>query len=131
MIMGQIEKRLLVWMIAIALAAIVGMIAAGHWRFATGFAIGAAVAILGYLWLCEIAANALDSGGGRVPKMLVFKLIIRYPLLFGTLYLFYRTNWLSTWAVLAGLSVPVASGIVEGLYQVEGMLFHSRIQPER
>jgi hypothetical protein len=112
------ETRLLAWMIAIALAADLGISLGGHFRFAAGFATGAAIALLGYAWLRELVAGALNSGNGRVPKMLVLKLVLRYPLLFGTLYIFYRTNWLSAWAVLAGLSVPLAGAIAEGLYQL-------------
>jgi hypothetical protein len=129
-IAGPTETRLLVWMVGIVLAAAVASMAAGHFRFTAGFATGASIAVLGYLWLRDIAAKALDSGTGRVPKRLVIKLIIRYPLMFGSLYLFYRTNWLSGWAVLAGLSVPLASGLIEGLYQVEQVLLNSRTQPE-
>ncbi|HTV56735.1 MAG TPA: ATP synthase subunit I [Terriglobia bacterium] len=130
MVTSRTETRLLVWMIAIALPVTLGMIAAGFPKFAMAFVTGTAVALLGYLWLCDLAASALGSGNGRVPKRLVLKLVIRYPLLFGTLYFFYRTNWLSIWAVLAGLSVPMASGVVEGFYQLEGILFHSRTQAE-
>jgi ATP synthase I chain len=130
MITGQTEKRLLVWMIALALPAALGMVAAGYSRFAMGFATGSIVALLGYIWLCDLATSALDSGNARLPKRVVFKLIIRYPLLFGTLYFFHRTNWLSAWAVLVGLSVPLASGLIEGVYQVERSLFPSRTQPE-
>lgn len=125
-ISDQAEIRLFMWMVAIALAAGLGISATGHLWFAAGFATGAAIALLGFVWLRDLAAGALDSSNGRVPKGLVLKLVIRYPLLFGTLYLFHRTNWLPTWAVLAGLSVPVAGGIVEGLYQVEEMIFSSR-----
>jgi hypothetical protein len=130
MITGQTETRLLVWMVAIALPVTLGTAAAGYPRFAIGFVVGAGVALLGFIWLCDLAASALDSRTGRVPKKLVFKLIIRYPLVFGTLYFFNRTNWLSIWAVLAGLSVPLASGVLEGVYQLEGILFHSQTQPE-
>ncbi len=103
----------------------------GHLRFAAGFVCGGAIAILGYFWLQEIAMGALDSGRSHVSKRLVFELVIRYPLLFGTLYLFYRTNWLPIWAVLAGLSVPLAGAVAECVYQMQGMLFPSRTQPGR
>jgi hypothetical protein len=113
-------------MVGIALAAGSGLCLTGCFRLAAGFGAGAAIALLGYVWLWDLAAGALDSGNGRVPKWLVFKLVIRYPLLFGSLYLFYRTNWLSAWAVFAGLSIPLAGGMIEGLYQLGGMVFLSR-----
>ena len=126
MIASQTETRLLGWMIGIALAAGVGICLSGHLRFAAGFATGAAIAVVGYIWLCEFTAKALDSRSGRLPKMLVFKLVLRYPLLFGALYLFHRTNWLPAWAVLAGLLVPLAGAVTEGFYQLHGMLYVSR-----
>jgi hypothetical protein len=128
MITNQPEARLLVWMGAIALPLTLGIVATGHPKFAIGFVAGAVVALLGYLWLCELAATALDSGNRRVLKALVFKLIIRYPLFFGTLYFFSKTNWLPAWAVLAGLSLPLAGAVAEGLYQVQSLVFPSRSQ---
>ncbi len=126
MITTNTETRLLRWMVFISAAVLLAMLLAASLRFAAGFACGTAVSILGYLWLQKAVGHALDSGTGRVSKKLVFELIIRYPLLFGTLYLVYRTNWLSIWAVLAGLSVPMAGAAAEGLYQVKGMLSPSR-----
>lgn len=126
MIPVQIEARLLVWMEGLALAVAAGAAASGHFRFASGFMIGAAIALLGFVWLRDAARKALDSGSGRISKMLVLKLLIRYPLLFGAIYFFFRTEWLPGWAVLGGLSIPLAGAVAECLYQIKEMVFSSR-----
>lgn len=127
---SRIEARLLTWMLAVSTAVILAGMLMGHLRFAAGFAAGAAISILGAVWLEEAVSGALrgvvDNSAKFMTKELVFKLIIRYPLLLGALYLFYRTKWLHVWAVLAGLFVPLAGGVVECLYQVGGILFPSQ-----
>ena len=123
---GQIERRLLGWMIVLGAAATLVVAALWHVTFAAGIATGAAIAILGYVWLLEALSAALGSEAARFTKGLVIKLVIRYPILVGVLYLFYRTKWLPVEAVLAGLFVPLAGGVVECLYQAGGLVFQSR-----
>ena len=123
---GQIERRLLRWMITLGVVATLGIALSMHGKFAAGVGIGSAIAILGYVWLLDALAAALESERARLTKGLVIKLMLRYPILLGALYLFYRTKWLPLGAVLAGLFVPLAGGVVECLYQVYGMVFPSR-----
>lgn len=123
---AQIERRMLKWMVVVGCA---GSAAAAVFlpaSFAGGVAVGAAVSVLGYFWLMEGMSTALNAGQARLTKGLVIKLILRYPILLGALYLFYRTNWLPAIAVLAGLFVPLAGGVVECLYQVGGMVLQAR-----
>jgi ATP synthase I subunit len=103
-----------------AAAALVGSVAltTGHARFAGGFALGSLVAILGYSWLHQAIQRALAFSPGRLPKGLIVKFAVRYPLLLGVVFLFYRTRWLPFNAVLAGLMVPVAGALLECFYQV-------------
>lgn len=123
---AQIERRLLWWMIAVGVAASVATAALFRATFAAGVALGAAISVSGYFWLMEAASNALSGSDTQRTKGLVIKLILRYPILLGVLYLFYRTKWLPTGAVLAGLFVPLAGGVVECLYQVRVMVFPAR-----
>lgn len=118
---SQIERRLLGWMVAAAAAATLAGAAIWGATFAAGIAAGAVVAILGYAWLLEALSAALAGQSARLAKGLVIKLVLRYPILLGILYLFYRTKWLPVEAVLVGLFVPLAGGVVECLYQVGGM----------
>ncbi len=129
---SRIEARLLTWMLIVSAVVILASLGVSHLRFAAGFACGAALSILGAVWLEEAVAAALRGVADRSAKLatkeLVFKVIVRYPLLLGALYLFYRTHWLPAWAVLAGLFVPLAGGVVECLYQLGGILFPSKPQ---
>lgn len=122
----QIERRLLRWMIILAGLATLGIAVFMREKVAAGVAAGAAIAILGYVWLLDAMSRVLDRGEARLTMGLVIKLILRYPILLGALYLFYRTKWLPVGAVLAGLFIPLAGGVVECLYQVCGMAFRSR-----
>lgn len=127
----KVEVRLLQWMLLLGSFGTIGIALTGHMRFAAGFLTGAGIAVLGFTWLERVVVCALDAAAGcapRVPKGLVLKLILRYPIAFGILYIFYRTGWLPIWAVVGGLSVPLAGGVLEGLFQVGGMLFfpHAR-----
>jgi ATP synthase I subunit len=112
------EARLPRWMAAAAALVVGAALGTGHARFAGGFALGSLVAILGYSWLHQATARALAFSQGRLTKGLVIKFAVRYPLLLGVVFLFYRTGWLPFDAVLAGLMVPVAGAMLECFYQV-------------
>lgn len=107
-----------------AAGALIGL-ASRHGRFAAGFALGAAAAILAYSWLHQGVVAALDLGQTRVPKRMVLKLAVRYPLALAVLFLFYRTGWLPFQAIVAGLLVPAAGALVECFYQAGQALFGS------
>ncbi|PYV19697.1 MAG: hypothetical protein DMG21_00695 [Acidobacteria bacterium] len=121
-VLDRAEARLPRWMAAAAALVTGGALAIGHARFAAGFALGALVAILGYSWLHQAIERALTFSQGRLPKGLIAKLAVRYPLLLGAVFLFYRTGWLPFDAVLAGLMVPVAGAMLECFNQVGGAL---------
>jgi len=122
--LAKAEARLPRWMALCAVVTFVAVLAAGRFRFAGGFALGAALAVLAYRWLHQAVAAALSAGegSGRVPKTMVFKLVIRYPLAFGAVYLFYRTRLLPFEGVIAGLFVPVAGVLMECLFQLGGVI---------
>src|SRR5215472_12632672 len=104
---ARAEARLPQWMTRVAAVAFVALLASGHARAATGFALGALVAILNYRWLHQAVALLMGAGQPRVPKRVILKLAVRYPLAFAGIYLFYRTGWLPVGALMAGLFVPV------------------------
>jgi hypothetical protein len=112
------EARLPRWMAGVAAAGTLIALASGHGRMAAGFLLGAATAVLAYSWLHQTVAALLDLGRTRVPKRMVLKVAIRYPLAFGLMYLFYRTGWVPLPAVIAGLFVPAAGALIECVLQV-------------
>ncbi|HUI41847.1 MAG TPA: ATP synthase subunit I [Terriglobia bacterium] len=108
-------QRLPRWMMAAAAAGVLGAFASGHGRAAAGFAVGSAAAILAYWWLQRALEGALSSGQPRLPQGTVLKLAARYPLLLGVVALFYRTGWLPSRAVMAGLFVPLVGVLIESV----------------
>ncbi|HEV2176716.1 MAG TPA: ATP synthase subunit I [Terriglobia bacterium] len=124
--LAKAEARLPRWMALCAVGAFVAALSTGRFRFAGGFALGAALAVVAYRWLHQGIAAALGAGegSGRVPRSMVFKLVIRYPLAFGVVYLFYETRWLSFEGVIAGLFVPVAGVLIECLFQMGGAILN-------
>ena len=115
---GRAEARLPYWMTAAAVAATVAMLASGRVRFGVGFGLGAALAILNYYWLRQAVRALFDAAHVRVPRRLILKFVVRYPLAFAAVYLFYYTGWLPFGAVLAGLFVPTAGVLMEAVVQV-------------
>lgn len=112
------EARLPRWMLAVA---VLGILAAGVIagpRFALSLALGAALAILNYYWLHQAIEVLLRGGQARVPRMVVAKFALRYPLAIGGLFLIYKTGWLPFGAILAGLFVPVAGVLIEAIAQI-------------
>src|SRR5260370_21277263 len=111
--LDRAEKRLPRWMAGWVLAGVMGALLAGYPRFATGFAFGAAVAILNYLWLHQAIHSLFDAGRVRAPRTVIAKFLVRYPLALAGVYIFYRTGWLPFGAGLAGLFVPGAGVLIE------------------
>jgi hypothetical protein len=111
--LAQAEARLPRWMVGLACAITMGILLFGHARFGAGFALGSALAILGYLWLHEAVDGLMSAGQTRPPKRVLAKVFVRYPLAFAAVYLFYWTGWLPATAILAGLFVPGGGVVIE------------------
>jgi|SRR5579872_3049008 len=122
----QAEARLPRWMAGIAAAGTALFFALGHARAAAGFALGAAIAIIGYNWLHQIVVALVEQSGARPSRLLIGKLLIRYPLAVVAVFIFYREAWLPFEAVLAGLFIPAAGAIAESLYQIGSAFRHSK-----
>ncbi len=112
------EARLPRWMVGVAVLSTAAVLATGHVRVAAGFALGAALAVLNYYWLRQAIAALFDAARVRVPRRLIVKFLVRYPLAFAGVYLFYRTGWVPLGAVLAGLFVPAGGVVIEAVVQV-------------
>jgi hypothetical protein len=89
-----------------------------QFTIALGFGLGAALGILNYYWLHEAVGALVRAGQSRIPKSVVAKFLIRYPLAFGLLFFFFKTGWLPPMSILAGLFVPVAGVLVEAIVQL-------------
>jgi hypothetical protein len=111
------------WMMLCGLLALMVILVSRHFTVALAFALGAALGILNYYWLHEAVQALMRAGQSRIPKSVVAKFLIRYPLAFGLLFVFFKTGWLPPMAILAGLFVPVAGVLIEAVIQLgEGLV---------
>ena len=118
----RVEARLPRWMMALALVGGLASLLTGHVQMAAGFVLGAALAILNYFWLHQVVVALMTAQESRPSKWVFAKFLIRYPLAFAGVWLFYRTGWLPFVAILAGLFVPLAGVLIEGVIQLaEGL----------
>ena len=120
------EARLPRWMAGFAVAgSLVALLVFGV-RAAGGFGLGAAIATVGYSWLHKAVVSLMNAGRVRPSKMMIGKLLVRYPLAIAVLFVFYHENWLPIEAVVAGLFVPMAGALAESVFQLGSALRHSK-----
>ncbi len=112
------EARLPRWMMALAALITVGALAMGRPRLAAGFVLGAGLALVNYFWLHQAVENLLAARRERLPRLVIVKFALRYPLALGGVYLIYRTGWVSLPGLLAGLFVPVGGVLLESVVQI-------------
>jgi len=116
--LARAEARMPRWMMLCALLALTIILLCGQFTMAIGFALGALLGILNYYWLREAVHVLANAGQSRVPKLLVAKFLIRYPLAFGLIIFFFKTGWLPPMSILAGLFVPVVGLLIEAVFQL-------------
>jgi hypothetical protein len=123
--LARAEARLPCWMVLCGCLALVVILLCRQFTVAFGFAFGAALGILNYHWLHEAVEALAQAGQSRIPKLLVAKFLLRYPLAFGLVIFFFKTGWLPPMAILAGLFVPVGGVLIEAIIQLgEGLVSH-------
>ena len=110
------------WMYAIALGGAMMTLLLGSPRAAVGFSVGALFGILNYFWIYQAVVALMEAGSARVPKSVVIKVLLRYPLCFAGMFLIYRTGWSPLLSVVSGLLVPGAGVFMECLFLI-GMGF--------
>jgi hypothetical protein len=120
--LARAEARMPRWMTLCGFLALVVILLCGQRRVAMGFALGAAMGILNYYWLHEAVETLVNAGQSRIPKRVVAKFLIRYPVAFGLTLVCFKTGWLPPMAILAGLSVQVAGVLIEAIIQLGGGL---------
>jgi len=117
--MEPAEARLPKWMAAIAVLASAVVLGMGQVRAAAGFAVGAILAIVNYCWLHQAIETAFRASSARVPRGVLLRFILRYPLAVLGIYLVCRRGWLPLNAIFAGLFVPVGGVLIEAMVQLK------------
>jgi len=105
-------------MVGLAALATVAALAAGQPHFAAGLVLGSGLALVNYFWLHQAIEHLLAAHQERLPRSLIAKFVLRYPLAGGGIYLIYRTGWVSLPGLFAGLFVPVGGVLVEAVLQI-------------
>jgi hypothetical protein len=116
------EARLPRWMMVLTAMTAVVALFAGHPRFALAFTLGAGLALVNYFWLHQAVENLMVARRARLPRLVIAKFALRYPLAMGGVYLIYRTGWVSLPGLLAGLFVPAGGVLVESVVQIRDSL---------
>lgn len=116
--LARAEARLPRWMVMCAVAAMLSALLWGQPKFAGGLALGSALGILSYLWLHQAVEALMNTGKPRVSRLLIAKILARYPLALGAVMVFCWTGWLPFLAILAGLFVPAAGVLIEAVVQL-------------
>ena len=120
------EARLPRWMAGFAATGTLAAFLLSSARMAGGFALGAAVAIVGYSWLHKAVVSLMSAGRVRPSALTLGKVLVRYPLAVAIIFVFYYENWLPFEAVLLGLFVPMAGALAESVFQIGTALRHSK-----
>jgi hypothetical protein len=121
--LARAEARMPRWMALCGFLALVAILLCGQPRIALGFAFGASLGIVNYYWLHEAVEALVNAGQSRIPRRVVAKFLIRYPVAFGLTLVCFKTGWLPPMAILAGLFVPVAGVLIEAIIQLgEGLV---------
>ncbi len=112
------EARMPRWMCAIALGGALLTLLLGSPRAAVGFSVGALFGILNYFWIHQAVVALMNAEGARVPRSIVIKMLLRYPLCFAGMFLIYKTGWSPILVVVGGLLVPGAGVLTESLFLI-------------
>ena len=95
-------------------------------RFAIGFLVGGAIAIVNFLSLKQLviafADRVIASGGERRSSGLVLRFVLRYGLLAAAAYAIFKSSAMSAYGLLAGLGIPAVAIMIEAGYELYGSL---------
>ena len=109
-------RRILRFMAILAGAGTLAAFAWRGWRSGAGFAVGAAIAWINFLWLKKIA-DSLGAPGRASPGHAVF-FGLRFLILAGVAYVILTFTSVSIPAALIGLFVSLGAVLLEILFQL-------------
>ena len=109
--------RILKFLGMLAGAGILVSLAWKGWRAAAGFALGATIAWINFLWFKGIA-DSLGGDGVRASARSAFLFGSRYLILGGVAYVILRLTNISTPATLTGLFVSLGAALAEIVFEM-------------
>jgi hypothetical protein len=105
-------------MIAIAVVGTMAILAGGRNHNALAFGMGAMLGILNFHWLRQAVDALMKAQEIRIPRVVVAKMFLRYPLVFAGLLILNYSGWLPMLPVVAGLLVPGCGAFIESLFLI-------------
>jgi hypothetical protein len=97
-------------------------------RFALGFLVGGAIAIVNFLSLKKLviafADRVIQSGGNERSSGLVLRFVLRYGLVAGVGYAIFKSSPMSAYGLVAGLGIPAVAIMIEAGYELHGSIRH-------
>ena len=102
------------------LALVAGVVVLLHWGAAAAlaFVLGAVLGTVNFHWLHRAIYGVLDDPAKKVPKKVVLKVLLRYPLMLALVGLVYWTGRLPALGIIAGLFVPVVGVLLALVAQI-------------
>ncbi|GAC1431887.1 MAG: hypothetical protein NVS1B11_02210 [Terriglobales bacterium] len=120
--LDRIRRNMIVLVVLCLIAAWVRF----GWRVAGGFALGSVIAFLNFHWLKRVVTALVDkvaeSGQAQSSAGVVMRFLLRYLLMGVAAYVILSVSPASLNGLFAGLFVPVAAIICEGLYETYAVL---------
>ena len=120
--LDRIRRNMIVLVVLCLIAAWVRF----GWRVAGGFALGSVIAFLNFHWLKRVVTALVDkvaeSGQAQSSAGVVMRFLLRYLLMGIAAYVILSVSPASLNGLFAGLFVPVAAIICEGLYETYAVL---------
>jgi small-conductance mechanosensitive channel len=95
-------------------------------RFALGFLVGGAIAIVNFLSLKKLviafADRVIQSGGNERSSGLVLRFVLRYGLVAVVGYAIFKSSPMSAYGLVAGLGIPAVAIMIEAGYELYGSI---------
>lgn len=121
------ERRIWRWVLVLGIAGVVVSWPLGGWRWAGGFAMGAALSALNFRWMkaavsavSELAIPPNPAAEKRSPQTagVVLRGLLRYALIGVAGYVIFKSSFLSLGAFFLGLFLFLAAILVEVAYEI-------------
>jgi hypothetical protein len=117
--LARAVARMYLYMAVMGVAGVLILLVWLGWRWALGFALGAAASWLNFRWLKKLVDSLAQASTGKPPRNRAAVVLgLRYVLLAAGGYAILRFSEISLTAALVGLFVSAIAVIIEILFQL-------------
>jgi ATP synthase I chain len=119
-------ERIIRFMLALGVAATIGVLVRFGIIVAAGFALGCAVAFVNFYWLKRVVSALADrataTGERQSSQGVVLRFLLRYFLIALAAYAIFTISRNSLYGLLAGLFLPIGAILMEAVYELYAAL---------